>query len=145
MRTRNRIGVQATVVIAFCSAMASAWMTADQREFEVVNISEIYYGSGSHPNRPAVFRADEVWAEIPEYSKLLELELTGLDRHYHMLLKRARLQFHGALKKLARRDGYDMIGEIGSVLAVGEKRASIPIVTQDLVDILARDGRPRKE
>ena len=129
----------AWLVGAFVLCAASASHAASKHDFEVVDSSAIYYGSGKHPKTPAVCAADDVWAEIPEYKTIVEDELTASDPRYHLLLKRATKRFQRALKKLARRDSYDMIGESGSIKAVGKNKKSIPTVTRDLIDLVTRE------
>jgi hypothetical protein len=106
-------------------------------DFEVVKADEIYFGSGKHPKAPGVMTADDVWAAIPEYKQILEDELTDEDAQYHLLLRKAAERFSKALKKLAKRDSYDMLGETGSIKALGKKK--IPDVTKEMVKLVTRD------
>lgn len=108
-----------------------------QHAFEVVRAEEIYFGSGKHPKAPGVLVADDVWAAIPEYKQILKDELTDEDAQYHILLRKAAERFSKALKKLAKRDSYDMLGEKGSIKALGKKE--IPEVTDELVKLVTRD------
>lgn len=108
-----------------------------RHDFEVVQPEEIYYGSGKHPKAPGVMTADDVWAAIPEYKQILENELTDEDPQYHLLMKKAAERFSKALKKLAKRDQYDMLGEIGSIKALGKKE--VPDVTREMVKLVTRD------
>jgi hypothetical protein len=110
-----------------------------KHDFEVVDSSAVYYGSARHPKTPAQCSADDVWAEIPEYKTIIKEELTEKDPRYHLLLKRATKRFQSALKKLANRDGHDVIGEIGSIKALGKKKKKIPTVTKHLIDLVSRD------
>lgn len=109
-----------------------------KHDFEVVNSAQVYFGKKKNPKTPAVCMADSVWAEIPEYKKILEEELDEDDPRYHLLLKRATKRFQRALKKLAGRDGYDVIGEVGSIKAIGKKKKTIPTVTNDLIELVTR-------
>ncbi|MHC4224683.1 MAG: hypothetical protein ACYSUN_11880 [Planctomycetota bacterium] len=111
----------------------------EEHDFEVVDAAAIYYGEGSHPKTPAVIRADSVWAEIPEYKRIVEEELDEDDAAYHLLLRKATERFDKALDKAAERDGYDMIGEVGSIKAVGKKKKKIPDITKALIDLVTRD------
>jgi hypothetical protein len=108
-----------------------------KHDFEVVKADEIYYGSGKHPKAPGVMEADTVWAEIPEYKQILEDELTDEDAQYHLLMKKAAERFSKCLKKLAKRDSYDMLGETGSIKALGKKK--IPVVTKEMIKLVTRD------
>ena len=110
---------------------------AEQPTFVVVDPDGIYFGSGKHPKSPGVMSADEVWAEIPEYRRIIDEDLTEDDPVYHLLMKRATERFQKALKRLAKRDGYDMLGEVGAIEAKGD--AEIPEVTRDMIDLVTRD------
>ena len=106
-------------------------------DFEVLKPEEIYFGSGRHPKAPGALTADDVWAAIPEYKQILEDELTDEDAQYHLLMKKAAERFSKALKKLARRDRHDMLGEDGSIKALGKKK--IPDVTKEMIKLVTRD------
>jgi len=137
---RFGVGLLAVVIVAGLAA-GEAWLPAafadESYDFEVVSTDDIYYGSGKHPKTPAVTSADDVWDEIPEYKKIVEDELTEEDPSYHLLMRKASERFQKALKKLAKRDGRDMIGEVGSIKATGEKK-SIPDVTKALIKLVKR-------
>jgi hypothetical protein len=108
----------------------------DDPAFEVVDPDGIYYGSGSRPKTPGEMTADDVWAEIPEYKKIVEDDLDEDDPEYHLLLAKATERFNQALKTLAKRDSYDMLGEVGAIVAKGE--ATIPDVTKDMIKLVTR-------
>ena len=115
-------------------------LSADEEvTYEVTDPDGIYFGSGTHPKTPAVITADSVWAEIPEYKKIIDDGLDDDDPEYHLLLKKATERFAKALRKLAKRDGYDMIGEVGSIAVSGESKAKIPDVTDDMVELVSRN------
>jgi len=147
---RIRHGVSATWLVAVAlfaivagaaseSASAGQETAASKHEFEVVDSSQLYYGRKKHPKSPAHCDADSIWAEIPEYKTIIEEELGPEDPRYHLLLKRATKRFQGALKKLAKREGHDVIGETGSIKAIGKKKKTISVVTKDLIDLVTRD------
>lgn len=120
--------------------LGSVGLTAEagtKYDFEVVKADEIYYGTGKHPKAPGVMTADDVWAAIPEYKQILEDELTDEDAQYHLLMRKAAERFSKALKKLAKRDSLDMLGEKGSIKALGKKK--IPDVTNEMVKLVTRD------
>lgn len=108
-------------------------------EFEVVDEDGIYYGQGEHPKKPAVAKADDVWSEIPEYKRIIEEELDEDDAAYHILMLKATARFEKALKKVAERDEYDMIGEVGSIESKGDKKKEIPDITKELIKLVSRD------
>ena len=113
---------------------------AEGYTFQVVDPDGVYFGEGESPKTPAVIVADTVWAEIPEYKKIVEEELTDEDPRYHLLLKKATERFEQALEKLARRDGYDMIAEQGAIEVKGDKQKEIPDETEDMVELVSRDS-----
>ncbi len=119
------------------SAVLAAAEAGTKYDFEVAKADEIYFGSGKHPRAPGVMTADKVWAVIPEYKQILEDELTDDDARYHLLMRKAGERFSKALKKLAKRDGYDMLGETGSIKALGKKK--IPDVTREMTKLVTRD------
>ncbi len=106
--------------------------------FEVVDEDAIYYGEGKHPKTPAITEADDVWAEIPEYKQIVAEELEEDDPNYHILMRKATERFSKALKKIAERDGYDMIGEKGSIESKGDKKKKIPNITKELIKLVKR-------
>ena len=126
--------VLGSLALALAAAEAAA---AAKYDFEVVKSDEIYFGSGKHPKAPGVMTADDVWAVIPEYKQILEDELTDEDARYHLLMRKATERFSKALKKLAKRDSYDMLGETGSIKALGKKK--IPEVTKEMIKLVTRD------
>jgi len=136
-QTREWSAIRFAGLFVLCAA--SVTWASSKHDFEVVDSSLVYYGSGKHPKTPAACRADDVWAEIPEYKKIVEEELTDSDPRYHLLLKRATKRFQSALKKLAHREGYDMIAEDGAVKAVGEDKKDIASATNDLIELVSRD------
>lgn len=106
--------------------------------FEVVDEDGIYYGEGKNPKTPAITKADDVWTEIPEYKQIVDEELEEDDPNYHILMRKATERFSKALKKIAERDGYDMIGEKGSIESKGDKKKEIPNITKELIKLVTR-------
>jgi hypothetical protein len=104
--------------------------------FDVVDTDGIYFGKGMHPKAPAVLVADDVWKEIPEYKKILADDLTEDDPEYHLLMLKATERFNQALKALAKRESYDMLGETGSIVA--KNGGKIPDVTSEMVKLVTR-------
>jgi len=130
--------VLAGFVLGCVSLVAAQAEGAETKyDFEVVKPGEVYFGSGKHPKAPAVMTADDVWAAIPEYKRILEDKLTDDDPRYHLLMKKAAERFSKALKKLAKRDSHDMLGEAGSIKALGKKQ--IPDVTTEMIKLVTRD------
>lgn len=132
-------GVAICLIALFGVSFPAAVLADEGQPFEVVEADGIYYGEGKHPKRPAFIQADDVWAEIPEYKKIVDDELTEDDAQYHLLMKKATERFSKALKKLAEREDYDMVGETGSIESRGDKKKEIPEVTKELIKLVTRD------
>ena len=133
-------GVRRLMVLAAamgCLALPNA-ARGDEEDaaFEVVDPEGVYFGKGTHPKTPGVLVADDVWKEIPEYKKILDDELDEDDPEYHLLMLKATERFNQALKALAKRDSYDMLGETGSIVAKGTGK--IPDVTSDMIKLVTR-------
>jgi hypothetical protein len=110
---------------------------AEEHDFTVTDRDGVYFGSGEHPASPASVRAEEVWAAIPEYKRIVEENLTDDNAEYHLLMKKASERFERALRTEARREAFDMVAEEGAVAS--NKGKEIPDATQDLVDLVSRD------
>ena len=123
--------------VGLSSVLAAVAWAEDEHDFEVVDADGIYFGEGRHPKAPAVTKADDVWAEIPEYKQIEEEGLGEDDPKYHLLMAKATERFHKAIEKVVKRDDYDMVGEVGAIKATGDK--AIPDVTKDLIEIVTRD------
>ena len=129
---------EALVLIPLALLMAGAQVAAEAaHDFEVTSADDIYYGTGKHPKTPAAMKAADVWAKIPEYKQILADELTDDDAKYHLLMKKATERFNKALKKLAKRDGHDMLGETGSIKSLKKKK--VPDVTKEMAKLVSRD------
>jgi hypothetical protein len=116
-----------------------AWSAdAEEVTYEVADPDGIYFGSGDHPKAPAVITADDVWAQIPEYKKVIDEELDDDDPEYHLLMKKATERFAKGLRKIGKRDDYDMIGEVGSIKA-SDPKSKIPDATDELIEIVSRN------
>ncbi|MFQ5844638.1 MAG: hypothetical protein ACE5JG_06565 [Planctomycetota bacterium] len=139
MRSRRRSGGFGAALLLGCLAGAAvpAGSEETQHDFEVVDPNQVYYGEGEHPDAPAVCTADQVWAEIPEYQTIIEEGLTEDDPRYHLLMKKASERFRKALEKEAKREGYDLIAEVGAVKSPTGKK--IPDATSDLIELVSRD------
>jgi len=129
----------AALLGAMCLVLGGAKTAkADDSEaaFEVVDTDSIYLGTGKNPKAPGVMVADDVWKEIPEYKKILDDDLTEDDPEYHLLMLKATERFNKALKALAKRDSYDMLGEVGSIKSTNG--AKIPDVTKEMIKLVTR-------
>jgi len=111
----------------------------EKPKFEVVDPDGLYFGDKTYPKTPAVIAAASVWAEIPEYKKIVEEELGEDDPKYHLLMKKATERFSKALRKAAKRGSHDVIGETGSIEAKDAEQDKIPDITDDLIELVGRN------
>jgi hypothetical protein len=117
-------------------AVSRAFADGEDAAYEVVDPEGIYLGTGTHPKTPGVMTADDVWKEIPEYKQIIEDELTEDDPKYHLLMLKATERFNQALKTLAKRESYDMLGEVGAIVA--KSGGEIPDVTAEMIKLVTR-------
>ena len=95
-----------TLAVITLSALT---LTAD------VDKSKIYYGNPEKFNSPAEIKLEKVLSVIPEFQQIKKDNLTASDAAYYILMKKVNKKFKAALKSVAERFGYDLIGEIGSI------------------------------
>ncbi len=140
MRAKSfQAGFTWVLVLTMMGMMGAGALAAEKPVVYVVKDKDaIYYGSGTSPKTPAIIRADEVWEEIPEYKKIIEDDLGDDDPAYHLLMKKATERFNGALKKIAKREGYDMIGEEGAIKVKGKPDEKLTDATDDAIEIVSR-------
>ena len=124
------------LLLTVCALPGMVQAEDEEHDYEVTDRDGVYYGSGKHPDAPAVVKADDVWAEIPEYKKIVEDDLDEDDPGYHILMKKATERFNTALETEAKREEYDLIAEVGAVKANNDKK--IPNATKDLIDLVTR-------
>ena len=97
-----------------------------------VDAAAVYFGNAGNFHKPAEVDTNRVWAEIPEYKKLLEDELEPGSAQYEVLLEKASRRFTTAVRKAARAGGYDLVARSGSVKNVKD----VPDLTQSVIDRL---------
>ena len=97
-----------------------------------VDASAVYFGNASNFHKPAEVDTNAVWAEIPEYKKILEDDLEAGSARYELLMEKASRRFTDAIRKAARAGKYDLVARSGSVKNV----ADVPDLTQDVIDRL---------
>ncbi|MGQ0612163.1 MAG: hypothetical protein ACT4PV_00215 [Planctomycetaceae bacterium] len=127
------------IVAALAALGAGGWVGAAEsgHDFEVVDSDLVYLGKATHPKAPSTIRADDVWAAIPEYRKILDNDLGEDDPEYHLLMKKASERFAKALEREAKREGFDLIAEVGAVIS--GTGLTIPDATQDMIDLVTRN------
>jgi len=74
-------------------------------------IGKVYFGNPRNYHRPAELEAAKVFQVIPEYQEWQKLDPS--DPRYWTLLDKANTRFIRALVTVARKYGYDLIGEKG--------------------------------
>jgi len=136
MLSRGRSFSWVGLVLSLACAFSSVRAEEDDPDFTVTDADKVYYGKGKHPESPAVIKADDVWAEIPEYKKIVEDDLDEDDAEYHILMKKATERFEKALKDEAKREDHDLIAEVGAVKSNNGKK--IPDATKDLIELVTR-------
>lgn len=77
-------------------------------------VSTTYYGSPEGAKKPAAITASAVFQKIPEYREIQEKKYDSGDPEYWSLLARANEKFYAAVRKVAERDTYDVVVEVGS-------------------------------
>ncbi len=94
------------VVLGVSTTTAQPTVTGDTR---------VYYGQSGSFSNPAEVSAAHVFAEIDEYKQIAEEGLTPDDPLFWSLIEKANRTFHRAVKRSAKRLGYDLVAEAGSI------------------------------
>ncbi len=105
---------------------------AETKKKAHVDAAAVYFGNAKHWSKPAEVDPDLVYAEIPEYRKIVEDELEPDDPKYQLLLSKASKRFLAAVAKAARDAGHDMVARSGSIQNVED----VPDLTQSVIDRL---------
>jgi hypothetical protein len=133
----RRCGVLLALLIAPVMILAAGDVVAEPEGTALtakvdVDESQVYYGNPARFKKPGEIVCDSVFREIPEYKKIIEEGLTEGVR-YEFLLLRANEKFRKALKRVHRREGYDLIAEVGAVRVEGK---TVPDITSEVIDAL---------
>ncbi|MDQ7780172.1 MAG: hypothetical protein RDV41_10765 [Planctomycetota bacterium] len=102
--------------------------------YTVTDRAKVYYGNPDHFTKPAVLVANAVFECIPEYQEIKKKGLTSKDPEYWLLLDKANKKFYAALRKVADREGHDLVMEIGTIQA--EEGYSLPNITGTVIAAL---------
>lgn len=97
-----------------------------------VNPSDVYFGDGRAFRKPAEVDADLVYAEISAYKEIRDQKLKAGTPRYQLLLSKASRAFTRAVRKAAKKHGYDLVAKPGSVKGAKE----IADITQHVIDAL---------
>lgn len=84
--------------------------------YEVRQKAGVYFGDAADFSRPAALEAVRVFDRIPEYQEIKQRRLPPNDPEYGILLEKANKRFFRAVCKTAKRDGWDLVAEVGAVV-----------------------------
>ncbi|MCA9300056.1 MAG: hypothetical protein KDA28_13380 [Phycisphaerales bacterium] len=119
---------------------ASVVTSGEDVEVKVLDEDKVYYPKklekGAAYDAPATLETSKVFDEIDEWKEIVRKKLTPKDAEYHLLLKAANKKFDKAVKKVQKKDEYDIIAEDGAIKCKG---VSAKDVTQDTIDSLPND------
>lgn len=102
-------------------------------------IGKVYFGNPRNYQRPAELEAAKVFQVIPEYEEWQKLEPS--DPRYWTLLDKANTRFIRALVTVARKYGYDLIGEKGFLRGQESEQKVTDITLLVLDEIQQGSGR----
>jgi len=96
-------------------------------------IGKVYFGNPRNYHRPAELEAAKVFKVIPEYQQLVREGVSPEDPRYWSLMDKANTRFIRALVSVARKYGYDLIGEKGFLRGqkLGHKVTDITLLVLD--------------
>ncbi len=97
-----------------------------------VDKASVYWGDAKAFKKPAEVDADRVYAEIAEYKKIRDDDLKPGSVQYELLLSKASRRFLAAVKKAAKKHGYDLVAMPGSV----KNADSVADISQYVIDAL---------
>lgn len=97
-----------------------------------VATDDVYFGDAKTFSKPAEVDADIVYAEIPAYKEVVKLKLKASQPRYQLLMSKASRAFSRAVRKAAKKHGYDLVAKPGSVKGAKE----IADITQHVIDAL---------
>jgi hypothetical protein len=95
--------------------------------------ARIYHGDPSYCEKAAVVDVNAVYRKIPEYREIKEKSIEKDGPRYYFLLLEAGKKFRHALRRVASREGYDVIGGLG---AISFPDREVPEVTDAVIDEL---------
>ena len=102
-----------------------------------IDEANLYLGDPSDFTKPAVVDATAVYNKIPEYRKIVERDMDETNPRYLFLMRAASEKFLAALEAVSEGEGYDLIGEIGSIKVKskgkGKKKPKIPDITAKVI------------
>lgn len=119
--------------IAWTAALLALAVPAAVRADDIcVDATKIYFGSRDG-GKPAIVRAADCFAAIPEWQELQRRNLGQDDADYWILVSAANSRFRKAVEDVARASGYDLVAEQGSLQAK-DGEAPPADITKSVVD-----------
>ena len=76
-------------------------------------IENVFFGNPRQFHKPAELKSARVLRVIPEWQELQRKKLERSDPRYWILLDKVQRTFIDAIRDVARRYGYDLVGEKG--------------------------------
>ncbi|MDP7033347.1 MAG: hypothetical protein QF752_02525 [Planctomycetota bacterium] len=89
---------------------SAAW--AQETQFDE---DHIYHGDSESYEKAGVISADKVYMAIPAYRRVVEEGMKKDNPSYWILMEKATKMFHRSLVRNERENGFDLVGEIGSI------------------------------
>lgn len=129
--------VRALAMLAVASILLIPSLDAKGGVYRVNSPAGVYYGNPEDFACPAVLEAARVFDHIPEYQEIKRRNLQPTDPEYGILLEKANKRFFKVVCRVARRDAYDLMAELGAVTRSDGK--PIKDVTDDLIKVLEED------
>lgn len=97
-------------------------------DIEVLDENQIYHGDPDYARTAGCISANEVFMAIPAYRKIIDEKIDKSDPRYWLLMEEANRIFRRALRRSERDHGYDLIGELGSILVDGAPAPDITAI-----------------
>jgi hypothetical protein len=122
--------VRYLLLVCLVCAVAGPAVLSKDKDTEV-DKKKVYYGDPDNFKNPAVICLNDVFEKIPEYQDAKKK--SDDDPEYYILLEKANKKFQKALKKAATDNGYDLVGEKGSITV---KNKTVPDITDKVIEAL---------
>jgi hypothetical protein len=98
-----------------------------------INARHVYLGRYRSFRKPATLDTQKVFEAISYYQDVKRSGLTKKNGRYWILIQKSNRIFHKALRRLARREGFDLIGARDAIMIDGNNPTD---VTDSLVDLI---------
>ena len=102
-------------------------------------IENVFFGNPRRFRKPAELKSAKILQVIPEWQELRRKKLERTDPRYWILLDKVQRTFMDAIKDVAKRYGYDLVGEKGFLRGhEAEKRFKVADITLVVLDEIQR-------